>query len=400
MGTVELLVAGAGILLMLIMVLVAVLIKMSRDEKKSSKTQTKEVSIEQDVKPDKQGYNKQSIFEFMEFDQIDDNMIIQKDSKRYLMVLECQGINYDLMSGIERVSVEEGFAQFLNTLRHPIQIYTQTRTINLDSSLDTYKKRLEDIKLELERKELKYKQMQNAGDYTPEELSKQNIEIVRDRNLYEYGKDIIKKKKKMSLNKSVLRKQYYVIIPYYSTEAGNDLLDKEEIRNLAFSELYTKAQSLSRVLAGCSVSSKVMDSYELADLLYTAYNRDESETYGLDKAIKSGYDDIYTTAPDALEKKMEELDREIEKRAYELAEQAVGEARTETQKRVERKERSIEDFISDMAMSIINENEQYIGKEVAKEANNKIKNRKTTKEGGKTNGEKQTKGTRNFTKTG
>lgn len=38
----------------------------------------------------------------------------------------------------------------------------------------------------------------------------------------------------MSLNKNVLRKQYYIIIPYYASEAGNDLFDKDEIRNIAF----------------------------------------------------------------------------------------------------------------------------------------------------------------------
>ena len=75
--------------------------------------------------------NKQSIFNFMEFDTIKDSMIIQKKGARYLMVVECQGINYDLMSGVEKTSVEEGFVQFLNTLRYPVQIYIQTRSINL-----------------------------------------------------------------------------------------------------------------------------------------------------------------------------------------------------------------------------------------------------------------------------
>ena len=45
-----------------------------------------------------QANNKQSIFNFMEFDTVRDNMIIQKNNSRFLMVIECQGINYDLMS--------------------------------------------------------------------------------------------------------------------------------------------------------------------------------------------------------------------------------------------------------------------------------------------------------------
>ena len=82
--------------------------------------------IKQNIK-NSNSQNKQSIFNFMEFDTVRDNMIIQKNGARYLMVIECQGINYDLMSGVEKTSVEEGFVQFLNTLRHPVQIYIQTR---------------------------------------------------------------------------------------------------------------------------------------------------------------------------------------------------------------------------------------------------------------------------------
>ena len=33
----------------------------------------------------------------------------------------------------------------------------------------------------------------------------------------------------MSLNKNILKKQYYVIIPYYPEEVGNSDFDKEEI---------------------------------------------------------------------------------------------------------------------------------------------------------------------------
>lgn len=99
-------------------------------------------------------YTKESIFKFMDFDKIEDNMIVQKNGNRYLMVVECQGINYDLMSEAEKVSVEEGFLQFLNTLRHPIQIYVQTRTVNLNNSLEGYNKRLQEIEIELEKRKM------------------------------------------------------------------------------------------------------------------------------------------------------------------------------------------------------------------------------------------------------
>ena len=61
------------------------------------------------------------------------------------MVVECEGINYDLMSQVEKTAVEAGFVQFLNTLRHPIQIYTQTRTINISDSITNYTDKIEEM---------------------------------------------------------------------------------------------------------------------------------------------------------------------------------------------------------------------------------------------------------------
>ena len=169
------------------------------------------------------GYNKQSIFDFMEFDSVTDNMIVQKDGKRYIMVVECQGVNYDLMSQIEKVSVEEGFQQFLNTLRHPIQIYIQTRTVNLENSVMTYKNKLKDIQDNYNRMKLQYNQMKESGSYTENELQKYFYELTKQRNLLEYGTDIIANTEKMSLNKNVLNQKYYIVIPYFSEESSDEV---------------------------------------------------------------------------------------------------------------------------------------------------------------------------------
>ena len=116
-------------------------------------------------------YTKQSIFKFMEFDTVEDNMIVQKNGMRYIMVVECQGINYDLMSEGEKVGVEEGFLQFLNTLRHPVQIYVQTRTVNLNDSLEGYRKKVEEVGFELEKKKNAYLKELQSGTAKREELN-------------------------------------------------------------------------------------------------------------------------------------------------------------------------------------------------------------------------------------
>ena len=51
------------------------------------------------------GKNIDSIYKFMEFDEVLDNMIVRKGRKQYVMVIECKGINYDLLSEDEKNAV-------------------------------------------------------------------------------------------------------------------------------------------------------------------------------------------------------------------------------------------------------------------------------------------------------
>ena len=315
----------------------------------------------------------ESVMDFMEFDKVEDNMIVQKNGGKFIMIVECQGINYDLMSEVEKNAVEEGFIQFLNTIRHPIQIYVQTRTINLESSLQGYKDRVKQIEENLIRMENRYKEMISSGNYSREQINQAYYELTKQRNLNEYGKDIIFSTEKMSLNKNVLNQKYYIVVPYFPEELGQNDFDKEEIKNLAFSELYTRCQSIIRTLAGCEVNGKILTSTELVELLYVAYNRDEQEVYGLDKAIRAGYDELYSTAPDVLDKKMNELDRRIEQEAFNRANDKVIEAQSAKERALDRKENNMESLIDQMAKLIIEQNRQIVGSDIADDAINRIK---------------------------
>ena len=278
-------------------------------------------------------YTRKSIFQYMQFDKIEDNMIVQDEGKRYLMVIECEGINYDLMSQVEKTAVEAGFVQFLNTLRHPIQIYTQTRTINISESIANYHEKLEETKKELDVKQAMYTRLIKTDNYNEKQAETLSREILRLKNLYEYGSDVIDNIQKTSQNKNVLRKHYYIIVPYYSAELGGDLLDEEERKSMIFSEIYTRAQSIIRTLSACSVKSKVLNSNELVELLYIAYNRDDSDIFSVQKAIRSGYNELFSTAPDVLDKKMQAIDEKIEKEALNLAKETVSLVRAEKERK-------------------------------------------------------------------
>lgn len=340
------------------------------------KKRQREVKDDKETKEKTKTFTIDSVFKFMEFEKIEDNMIVQKNGHRYVMVVECQGINYDLMSQAEKVGVEEGFVQFLNTLSHPVQIYTQTRKINLENSLLTYKSEVAKAEQEFSKEKIKYQSIISSPNATQEQRNQALYEYTKRKNLYEYGKDIIYNTEKMSLNKNILNKKYYIVIPYYSEEVEQSNFDKNEIRELAFSELYTRAQAIIRTLSVSGVIGRVLTSTELVDLLYVAYNRDDAETYGIDKAIKAGFDELYSTGPDYMDKKMEMLDNQIANEAMNLANNKVIEAQTEKQKEYEKKVETRDDIINNLAQLIIQENEAMLGKDIAKRAKDKVRKEK------------------------
>lgn len=379
-------------LILFIIVLAFIYWYLSYKNKKNSEEEEKTVVQGSTTKVATE-YTKKSIFKFMQFDKIEDNMIVQDNKQKYLMVIECEGINYDLMSQMEKTAVEAGFVQFLNTLRFPIQLYTQTRTINISESIQNYKNRLEETKKELDNKQQEYNRFLKNENYNEKQAEMLKRELMRIKHLYEYGQDIVDNIQKTSQNKNVLRKHYYIVVPYYSSEIGTDLMDEEEKQSMIFSELYTRAQSLIRALFACEMKCKILNSEELVELLYVAYNRDESETYSVERAIRAGYNELYATAPDVLDKRMKAIDKQIEEKATELAKETIDEVRLEKERKIKKKEDNFEDLVRQMAEALVKENEKYVGKDVAEKAVKKINK---TEEGGDTNEQKEKRTRRNI----
>lgn len=265
----------------------------------------------------------ESIYQFMEFDEIVDNMIVRKKGTQYVMILQCNGVNYDLMSEQEKISVEEGFVQFLNTLRFPIQLYIQSRTLNLRDIIATYKSRVDSLATEIDKLDTKIAQAKVQGNRAL--MEKLQFERKRKVNVLEYGINITDYVEKLSSNKNVLQQKTYVVVSYYSAEIGGGLenYSKEEIYNMCFSELYTRCQNIASALATSQITSNILDSEELAELLYIAYNRDEAEILQFSKALDSQYDSLYSTGKDVLQKKQEKLDREINIDAIDIATDSI-----------------------------------------------------------------------------
>ena len=90
------------VMLAIMFALAVALIFIYLNMKVKEKQKEKEDSAVAESKPVKKSssktFNVGSVFDFMEFDKIEDNMIIQKKGARYVMVVECQGINWSRKS--------------------------------------------------------------------------------------------------------------------------------------------------------------------------------------------------------------------------------------------------------------------------------------------------------------
>ena len=156
---------------------------------------------------------------------------------------------------------------------------------------------------------------------------------------------------------------------------------------MVFSELYTKARSMMRTLTRCEVNSKILDSQGLIELLYNAYNRDDADVFSAKQALNSGFEALYSTAPDVLDKKMKLINKKIEEEAVKVAQQAILEAKSDKEMMVRIREENAKNLIFDMAEQLITENQDYLDQDISEDAKVKVRRKKKENEEGGTKDE-------------
>ena len=153
----------------------------------------------------------------------------------------------------------------------------------------------------------------------------------------------------MNENKNMLHQKTYLVLSYFVSELGDSSkYNADEINDLVFSELYTRAQTVIRAIGSAEVSAKVLNSEELAELLYIAYNRDEAETYTLSNALNAEYDRLYSTGRDAFEERKRKIEQQVEEQAATLASQSLMKADQELREEKARRTRQVRERAQEM----------------------------------------------------
>ena len=166
---------------------------------------------------------------FIEIRDMSDNIVsLTNGSSR--LVIEVQAINFALLSKEEQDAKALSYAALLNSLSFPIQIFIQSKKIDISS----YLKLLDE---EIEKNQ--------------NQLFKNQIKLYKD-----FVAELVK------IN-TVLDKKFYIAIPYSSLEGGS-----------ARTKLLSKAESLHAQLRRMTLASKTLSKEDLVRLFYEIYNGD------------------------------------------------------------------------------------------------------------------------------
>lgn len=290
--------------------------KTEKNSNKQPKNASKVNKKSPKVKEGKIGYTQ----DFLNFDDIEifskDNpmgLIIKGNKSEFVGIVEVFGINYNLLSMEERLNLEESFSKLLNGIDYPIQIYVQSRKLDIEKYDHKYDTRLQEIKDNIDSQSIRLKFLKENNEDNEKLLSLEG-KINKLIGQYEYGIEVKEYMMDRSKQKNILDRKYYIVISYKhnSTRFAQNLTYEEILAN-AFSDVANKSNSLINALTRSKLGGKILNGIELAEVLYSAYNKQESSVYKISNALKSQFNHLYTSATPVEVKKIARKIEEIEK---------------------------------------------------------------------------------------
>ena len=296
----------------------------SKDKNKAGKKQSKEKKL----KTKKEKISIRDTQSFLDFDEIKtigtENPVglIVRDNE-YIGVIEVFGINFNLLSIAERDVLEDSFSRLLNGIDYPIQIYIQSKKIDIEQYINKYGARLEELKKEIEKTHNKI-QFYYENNERLEEIPELEDKLNRLAAQFQYGVNVNNFIIEKCREKYMLEKKYYIVITHKHNSAKfNEKLSKEEELADAFFNIANKANSLISALQRAKMNGKLLSGVELAEMLYVSYNKADSEIISLKNALNSGFSHYWTSAEPVDLKLMKNRLKELQKEKSEIDKQLM-----------------------------------------------------------------------------
>jgi hypothetical protein len=215
----------------------------------------------------------------LQISEIRDGLVILNDGT-FRAVVMCKSINFDLMSPQEREAVEFSYQGFLNSLYFPVQIFIRSQKVDLRPYLE----KLDKIRAEQENMLLGLL-MQDYVAFLSEVSQQTNI---MDKKFY----IVIQFPDPDENIKSAVKQStgFFSGLGSLLSPKSPHVVINESLLENAKTEMRNRVQAVMQGLQQCGIQSLPLDTQELIELYYDAYNPDTATRQQL-----KNFDDL--TAP-------------------------------------------------------------------------------------------------------
>ena len=216
------------------------------------------------IPPQQSQSNPNSTQNSLQLSEIRDGVVIMNDGS-FRAVVMCQSINFDLMSPQEREAVEFSYQGFLNSLYFPIQIFVRSQKVDLRPYLE----KLDKTRTEQDNMLLGLL-MEDYIAFLADIAQQTNIMDKKFYLVIKYPDLEVDVRKALKQGTSFFTGLAGVLSPGKSQRVTIDETTLEKAKT----ELRNRVQAVMQGLAQCGIQSLPLDTEELIELYYDAYNPD------------------------------------------------------------------------------------------------------------------------------
>ncbi len=200
----------------------------------------------------------------LQISEVRDGVVIMNDGT-FRAVIMCKSINFDLMSPQEREAVEFSYQGFLNSLYFPVQIFIRSQKVDLRPYLE----RMNKIRTEQENMLLGLL-MEDYIAFLSDIAQQANIMDKRFYMVIKYPDTDVDIKKALKQSTGF----FTGIGELMTSNKPPKVVINEKVLETAKTELRNRVQAVMQGLSQSGVQSLPLDTEELIELYYDAYNPD------------------------------------------------------------------------------------------------------------------------------
>ena len=250
------------------------------------------------------------IREFNVIDDLRDRYVITENKTSFTTGIKCIGLPLDKLTEVETKLIELSHLQFFNMLNWDMQMYIQSRQMNIQSNLEFINETKQVFEKELKKVDEKRKNILRIIEESPtrkDEYVKEIGELDKTYsclvNQIKWKSEEIMYAQKVAAPGSPPQHDVYILYSYkHNPMDFTTNLTAEEIFHKATAFMETKINSSINALKRCSIECAWLTPMQIAEIQYRAYNLSDADIVPFDEYINTNTGnvnvstfDLYTT---------------------------------------------------------------------------------------------------------